>query len=86
MSLTELPCIQCENRPERSGSRFCSEECKEEYTATCHPAIACRECDEFVEDLDEAKVAGWTDVELDVEGWSWNHLGLCPDCTKLEND
>jgi hypothetical protein len=86
MSLTRLPCMKCKNHLQRSDSRFCCEACKDGYAATCFPAIARRDCDAFIEDLDEAKVAGWTDVELDVVGHSWNFLGLCPDCTTLEND
>ena len=30
-----------------------------------------------------AIVVGWVDIEMDIEGDSWNYLGTCPECIRF---
>ncbi len=43
-------------------------------------AIRCLHCDAGdSENLAQAVANGWTEIEED-DGFSWNHLGVCPAC------
>ncbi len=44
-------------------------------------SLQCVECDAGldIESPEEAIAAGWTEIEEDFEGISWNYLGCCPE-------
>jgi hypothetical protein len=43
-------------------------------------SLACCMCDcDSPDTLEEAMAAGWTDIQFDPQGLSWNYLGSCPD-------
>jgi hypothetical protein len=73
-------CHHCGEKPRRGESLFCSEECKAEFAKIAAEAIACGSCDAIIDGITEALAAGWSDIEPDLEGYSWNYLGTCPDC------
>jgi hypothetical protein len=47
-------------------------------------AVACVSCDAHIDGIAEAQSEGWADITADPEGYSWNYLGVCPDC-RAEN-
>ncbi len=75
-------CAHCEKPvpASRCESLFCSEECKAEYSKNPPETIACENCSAHIDGLKEAEAAGWKEIEIHVEGFSWNYLGICPDC------
>jgi hypothetical protein len=44
--------------------------------------LSCVLCDagDGLENAEQARAAGWSDIEQDFGGTSWNNLGVCPDC------
>jgi hypothetical protein len=81
-----VDCVHCEGPipPERDDSRFCSQACKEEYSRAPPELVTCSLCDSEIDGLQAAKDAGWEDLIMDVEGSSWNYLGICPECVLEE--
>lgn len=75
-----MPCIQCWARPPSGESKFCSTECRAEFEKSMAEAIACSLCDATADDIKAAEAEGWTDIEPDSEGTTWNYLGFCPEC------
>lgn len=67
---------------ERSESLFCSEGCKAEYAKDPPQSISCGHCSAQADGILEAEAAGWKEIEMHVEGYSWNFLGTCPDCVR----
>jgi hypothetical protein len=45
-------------------------------------SLTCQYCDAGtnVTSREQAEAEGWTEIEDDRGGWSWNYLGVCPDC------
>ncbi len=77
-------CIQCEKNPRNGESLFCSPACKTAYSINPPESISCGVCDAQTDGVAAAEAQGWKHLEMDVEGYSWNYLGLCPDCQKEE--
>ena len=77
-------CCQCEGTiaPARSESRFCSKACKAEYAKDPPQSISCEHCSAQADGVKEAEAQGWKDIAMDVEGYSWNFLGTCPECVR----
>ncbi len=49
-------------------------------SATREEVIACAFCDvDSPDNLEQAVASGWTRLQID-DGYSWNYLGVCPDC------
>src|SRR5437016_3514394 len=46
-------------------------------------ALACSHIDSALSRA-EAIADGWTGIDEDLQGLSWNFLGLCPDCAKAD--
>ncbi len=43
--------------------------------------FACVRCDaDSPSSFEEAVRQGWTEIQADFQGASWNYLGVCPDC------
>lgn len=49
-------------------------------------SLTCSECDAGmeVESYPEAVALGWTDIDYDPDYFFANFIGLCPECTRLE--
>jgi hypothetical protein len=48
-------------------------------------SLACCDCDcDSPDSLEEALAAGWTDIQYDPGGSSWNFLGMCPEHSEEE--
>ncbi|MFO0809063.1 MAG: hypothetical protein U0746_10600 [Gemmataceae bacterium] len=77
-------CRHCETRPVNGASLFCSPECRAEFAKTMPELIECSDCDAQADSIAEATAAGWTEIDPDPEGYSWNYLGLCPECRAVE--
>jgi hypothetical protein len=78
-----IDCVHCELKERRTDSVFCSEECKQAFIAAGPPeSIQCELCDNEADGIKDAERDGWVDIELNVEGYPYNYLGLCPDCQK----
>ena len=78
-------CCQCEGDipvGRQADSLFCSKVCKEEYAQSPPQSISCEYCSAQADGILEAETAGWKGIEMDIEGYSWNFLGACPDCVK----
>jgi hypothetical protein len=75
-------CQQCGEKPRCDESLFCSPQCKAAFAEIAAQAIACGSCDALIDGITEALAAGWSDIEPDLEGYSWNFLGTCPDYRK----
>lgn len=50
-------------------------------TETVAESISCAECSETADSLSEALQNGWTRLQADLSGLSWNYLGICPSCS-----
>lgn len=44
--------------------------------------VTCGHCDASADSLAEAVQAGFTRLQPDPDGLSWNYLGECPDCAQ----
>jgi hypothetical protein len=43
--------------------------------------MQCSECDmDAPPSWESAVLAGWTEIEADLNGMTWNFLGMCPEC------
>lgn len=81
MAMTDgMPCLRCDDAVAEPGSHFCSAECKRAFGASVDGPVECFRCDAGADSVAEAVAAGWVGVEPDLEGMSWNYLGLCPEC------
>ena len=49
-------------------------------------SVTCYECDAACDSLAEAQAEGWKDLEEDRDGRSWNFLGMCPECSRSEEE
>lgn len=49
-------------------------------------SLSCRHCDIDPpgSSFTSAVLGGWTNIEVDRRGMSWNFLGCCPDCQEME--
>jgi hypothetical protein len=45
-------------------------------------AIFFHRCDALAYGIADAVRDGWTGIDPDPDGTTWNYLGLCPDCPK----
>ena len=45
-------------------------------------SVTCAHCDEQVDSLAQAVRHGFTRLQPDPDGLSWNYVGECPDCQK----
>jgi hypothetical protein len=77
-------CLQCQAKPQVGESKFCSAECRAEFAKDMAEAIACSLCDAQVDGIAQATEEGWTEIDADPEGTSWNYLALCPACKAEE--
>jgi hypothetical protein len=77
-------CLHCGVNPPAGESKFCSPACRAEFARTMPESISCSNCDALADGVAQATAAGWTDIEADPEGTSWNYLGFCPDCRREE--
>lgn len=80
-----LECLNCVVNTARPDSHFCSAECKAAFMAECNGPVRCRGgaetiCFAETDAVAAAEAAGWTEIEEDPEGVSWNYDGFCPDC------
>lgn len=73
-------CLHCQHAPPERGSKFCSPACREAFALTMPEAISCFHCDAMADGVESAQSGGWTCIEADPEGTTWNYLGVCPDC------
>lgn len=50
-------------------------------------SLCCTGCDAGgdIETPEQAIAQGWSDIDEDFDGRSWNYLGTCPDC-RAEDD
>jgi hypothetical protein len=78
----EPDCLHCQLQPARRESKFCSETCRDEFAKDMAEAICCHRCDAQADGIADAVRDGWTGIDPDPEGTTWNYLGLCPDCPK----
>lgn len=76
------PCLGCTRKPHSGESLFCSDQCRARYSRDPPQSIACCQCDGQADSLKEVIASGWTDLDRDVEGYTWNYLGLCPECAR----
>lgn len=44
-------------------------------------SLSCAECDATADSLSDALQNGWTRLQADLSGLSWNYLGICPSCS-----
>lgn len=81
-------CCQCEGDipPKRFESLFCSKACKEEYAKDPPQTISCNFCTAQADGVKDAEAQGWKDIDMDVEGYTWNFLGTCPECVRAGRD
>jgi hypothetical protein len=57
----------------------------QQYLDTFPFSLACTSCDRGAPDTyAEAIAEGWTDIQFDGTGLSWNYLGACPCCREEE--
>jgi len=51
-------------------------------------SIMCQDCDagQGIVNKEDAHEAGWTEIERDLDGASWNDMGLCPDCANQRKE
>ena len=49
---------------------------------TCVFSLCCVCCDggSDIDTPEQAIAEGWSDIEEDFDGFSWNYLGTCPEC------
>lgn len=49
-------------------------------------SLYCTNCDAGMEHAtpEQALSHGWSDIEEDFGGGSWNYLGTCPDCRESD--
>lgn len=49
-------------------------------------SLSCHACDAGTEimSFEQAVLEGWTGIEEEVDGLSYNHVGLCPECRAEE--
>jgi hypothetical protein len=52
--------------------------------ATAYPfSLVCSSCDtDGPITYDQAKTDGWSEIDFDEHGFSWNFLGCCPECSQ----
>lgn len=48
---------------------------------TVPESVSCAECDATADSLAEALQKGWTRLQADLSGLSWNYLGICGPCS-----
>ncbi len=77
-------CLHCQKALPSGESKFCSPACRAEFARTMPEAISCYYCDAQADGILSAEHEGWTRIEADPEGSSWNYLGLCPECRERE--
>jgi len=42
--------------------------------------LACADCDAFIDQQHKALLLGWMGITTDLDGFSWNFIGHCPEC------
>lgn len=76
-----MDCMNCETKPARKDSHFCSDKCGEAFCKKMQGPVQC-ECMLESETVAEAKESGWRKIRTDPEGSSTNFTGICPECWK----
>lgn len=75
-------CIECGRERRRRSSLFCSRACRNVFALNMPESVSCYGCDACEEGVIDALLAGWTNIDPDPEGRSWNYIGVCPVCAK----
>ena len=82
-NFVEMDCMNECGKCSHPESHFCSPECRDEWAKTMAFVLECSGCygaGENYTSKEQAVADGWTDIEDDPEGWTWNQIGLCPEC------
>lgn len=76
-------CLHCKSSPTPRDSHFCSPACRDQWCRDMPFVLTCCNCDADEGDcqtIGEAILAGWSGIEEDPDGATWNFIGECPDC------
>lgn len=51
-------------------------------------SLSCNHCSagDGIDSIEQATALGWSSIEEDADGMSWDYLGLCPECLKEQRE
>ena len=87
--MTGSLCVNCESRPARDQSHYCTDKCGLAFAKAQKGPVRCEggettDCMVECDTVAEARRAKWKSIQPDPEGMCWNWTGVCPAC-QVEN-